>query len=193
MIALGTLVLFAGRFVVPEVLVPVLEITAGAVVLVLGARLLLRRWQQRVGHAHSHSHSHSHSHGHSHSHSHSHGEGHHHHAPLTVPTTFRGLAAMGVSSGIIPCPEALGVLLLAIGLNRTALGLAMIVAFSVGLAGVLVGLGLILVSARTRLEGFQRPDRWSPLIRWLPMVSAAVVTILGLTITIRGVSGLLGQ
>uniref|UniRef100_A0AAU1ZVB1 Nickel/cobalt efflux system n=1 Tax=Streptomyces sp. NBC_00093 TaxID=2975649 RepID=A0AAU1ZVB1_9ACTN len=192
-IALGTLVLFAGRFVVPEVLVPVLEITAGAVVLVLGARLLLRRWQQRVGHAHSHSHSHSHSHGHSHSHSHSHGEGHHHHAPLTVPTTFRGLAAMGVSSGIIPCPEALGVLLLAIGLNRTALGLAMIVAFSVGLAGVLVGLGLILVSARTRLEGFQRPDRWSPLIRWLPMVSAAVVTILGLTITIRGVSGLLGQ
>ncbi|MGW0653885.1 nickel/cobalt transporter [Streptomyces umbrinus] len=180
-IALGTLVLFAGRFVVPEVLVPVLEITAGAVVLVLGARLLLRRWHQRDRHDHGHSHDHSHGEGH-----------HHHHAPLAVPTTFRGLAAIGVSGGIIPCPEALGVLLLAIGLNRTALGLAMIVAFSVGLAGVLVGLGLILVSARTRLESFQRPDRWSPLIRWLPMVSAAVVTILGLTITISGVSGLLG-
>jgi hypothetical protein len=39
----------------------------------------------------------------------------------------------GVTAGMIPCPEALGVLLLAIGLQRVALGLMMIVAFSVGL------------------------------------------------------------
>lgn len=82
-------------------------------------------------------------------------------------------------------------LLLAIGPNRTALGLAMIVAFSVGLAGVLVALGLILISARTRLERFRRPGD-SPLIRWLPTVSAAVMTGLGLTIAISEVGSLLG-
>src|SRR3712207_9145803 len=45
------------------------------------------------------------------------------------------------------CPEALSVLLLAIGLDRTALGMVMIAAFSVGLAAVLVSLGLPLVAA----------------------------------------------
>jgi nickel/cobalt transporter (NicO) family protein len=44
----------------------------------------------------------------------------------------QGGAAMGVTAGMIPCPEAFGVLLLAIGLQRTALGLLMIVAFSEG-------------------------------------------------------------
>ena len=51
-----------------------------------------------------------------------------------MPTTVRGLLTMGVSGGIVPCPEALGVLLLAVGVHRTAMGLGMIVAFSLGLA-----------------------------------------------------------
>lgn len=108
-----------------------------------------------------------------------------------MPATVRGIATMGVSGGVIPCPEALSVLLLAIGLGRTALGLTMIVCFSVGLAGVLVGLGLILVSARTKLERFQRSGE-SPLVKWLPIVSAAVVTILGSTLAAGGATALAG-
>jgi ABC-type nickel/cobalt efflux system permease component RcnA len=77
--------------------------------------------------------------------------------------------------------------MLAIGLGRTALGLTMIVAFSVGL----VGPGLILVSARTGLERFRRPRR-GPMMRWLPAVFAGVVTVLGLTIAVNGVGGLTG-
>ncbi|WP_405624979.1 hypothetical protein OG933_02110 [Streptomyces sp. NBC_00016] len=128
-----------------------------------------------------------------HSHGHSHGDEHaaaHHHLP-TMPTTFRSIATMGVSGGIIPCPEALSVLLLAIGLGRTALGLTMIVSFSMGLAGVLVGLGLVPVSTRTKLERFRRSAD-SPLVQWLPVVSAAVVTTLGLTFAVGGVTGLSG-
>ncbi|MER6952401.1 MULTISPECIES: sulfite exporter TauE/SafE family protein [unclassified Streptomyces] len=183
-IALGTAVLLAGHFVVPEVLVPVLEVVSGTVVLILGARLLRRRWRQHTDqqHADGHSHDHSHSQGHADEHA------SHHHAP-TLPTTFRSIATMGVSGGIIPCPEALSVLLLAIGLGRTALGLTMIVSFSAGLAGVLVGLGLVLVSARTRVERFRRSGD-SPLVQWLPVVSAAVVTTLGLTIAAGGVTAL---
>lgn len=176
-IALGTAVLFAGHFVVPEVLVPVLEAASGTVVQILGARLLRRRWRQHTGHDHADSHSHSHS-------------AAHHHSP-TLPTTFRSIATMGVSGGIIPCPEALSVLLLAIGLGRTALGLTMIVSFSAGLAGVLVGLGLVLVSARAKVERF-RASGDSPLVQWLPVVSAAVVATLGLTIAVGGVTGLMG-
>jgi ABC-type nickel/cobalt efflux system permease component RcnA len=195
-IALGTAVLFAGRFVVPEVLVPVLEVISGTVVLILGIRLLRRRWRLRTGDTHAGHHSHSGSSSGSGSHSHGGGDDratHHHHPPAAsiMPTTVRGIATMGVSGGVIPCPEALSVLLLAIGLGRTALGLTMIVCFSMGLAGVLVGLGLLLVSARAKLERFQRSGE-SPLVQWLPIVSAAVVTILGLTLAAGGATGLTG-
>ncbi|WP_322749860.1 MULTISPECIES: nickel/cobalt transporter [unclassified Frankia] len=173
-VVLGVLVLTAGRFIVPGVLVPSLEVTTGIVVLILGVRLVVRRLRHRGAHDHEHG-----------------PTVHHQHAPPVLPSTLRGIAAMGVSGGIIPCPEALSVLLLAIGLNRTVLGLTMVVAFSVGLAAVLVGLGLILVSARATLDRFRRPGS-RPLIAWLPVLSAAVVTVLGLTMTFNGVTGLMG-
>ncbi|MGI5290569.1 nickel/cobalt transporter [Nonomuraea polychroma] len=210
-IALGAVALAAGRFIVPGVLVPTLEVATGIVVLILGARLLVRRRRHRDGHPHG---EHHHGHGLHHPEHHHSGNGpapaehdapgtgsgggtllapvvRHRHTPPAMPSTLRGIAAMGVSGGIIPCPEALSVLLLAIGLNRTALGLTMIVAFSAGLASVLVGLGLILVSARATLDRFRRPGH-SPLIAWLPVFSAAVVTVLGLVMTINGVTGLTG-
>ena len=91
---------------------------------------------------------------------------------------------MGVSGGLVPCPEALGIMIIAIGLNRIGLGLGLIVAFSVGLAAVLIGLGILLVRARPlvdRLGGKSR--RWS---RALPFVSAVLVTVLGAGMTLSG-------
>jgi nickel/cobalt transporter (NicO) family protein len=124
-LALGAAVLAAGRWVVPGVVVPVLTVVAGVVVLVLGIRLVRRRWAARAADDHAHDE-------HGHEHGHGHGHGHGQLGLLTRPTRLRDVVAMGGSAGIIPCPEALSVLLLAIGLHRTALGLLMIVAFSVG-------------------------------------------------------------
>ncbi|MEU4694033.1 hypothetical protein [Actinoplanes sp. NPDC023714] len=104
-------------------------------------------------------------------------------APISTGSR-RELAAMGAAGGLIPCPEALGVLILAVGLNRTALGLTMIVAFSAGLGAVLVGLGLILVTARDRFTDV-RPG---PLLRRLPVVSAAIVVVLGVVMTVSGLA-----
>jgi nickel/cobalt exporter len=107
-------------------------------------------------------------------------------APVSVGSR-RELAAMGAAGGLIPCPEALGVLILAVGLHRTALGLAMIVAFSAGLGAVLIGLGLILVTARDRFTDV-RPG---PLLRRLPVVSAAIVVGLGMVMTVSGIAAAL--
>ncbi|GAA3152793.1 hypothetical protein GCM10010466_49740 [Planomonospora alba] len=215
-ILLGGAVLTAERFIVPAVLLPALEMTAGVIILLLGARLLVRRHRHRGHEDHHHGHHHD-APGHPHHSGHHHPEdGHphgehgthgahgarsplatllrptvrHQHAPPTTPSAFRGIAAMGAAGGIIPCPEALSVLLAAIGLNRTALGLTMVIAFSVGLAAVLIGLGLILVSGRTALRRFQRPGTGS-LIARLPVLSAAVVVVLGLAMTLNGVSALM--
>lgn len=89
---------------------------------------------------------------------------------------------MGMSGGMIPCPEALSILVLAVGLHRTALGLGVIVAFSAGLAALLVGLGLFLVTVRGALQRV-RPSGDSVLVTRLPLLSAAVVVVLGAVMT----------
>ncbi|WP_285472326.1 sulfite exporter TauE/SafE family protein [Actinoplanes sp. NBRC 101535] len=178
-ILLGTAVVLLGDRVMPGVLVPALELTAGAVVLVLGVRLAVGRWRGLRSGGHTHDHSHEHTHDHDHAHGHSHSHSHH------VPRSRREMLAMGLTGGMIPCPEALSILILAVGLHRTGLGLAMIVAFSVGLAAVLVGLGLFLVTVRGALQRV-RPAGDGVLITRLPLASAAVVVVLGAVMVSTG-------
>ena len=84
----------------------------------------------------------------------------------------------------MPCPEALGVMLVAIGLNRIALGLGLIVAFSLGLAAVLIAIGILLVRFRGVSDRLGKPK--STWRRWLPLVSAIIVTMLGVGIVLKG-------
>ncbi|MDQ3685941.1 MAG: sulfite exporter TauE/SafE family protein [Acidobacteriota bacterium] len=143
-------------------------------------------------HAHSHHDHHEHSHHehshHSHTHDHSHAgdpfvhshDGHtHSHLPPGAdggPVTWRNLLALGISGGLLPCPSALVVLLSAITLGRVSYGLALVVAFSVGLAATLTAIGLLFVYAKRFIE---RPMRESRLVRVLPVASALVIACLG--------------
>jgi ABC-type nickel/cobalt efflux system permease component RcnA len=173
-IAVGLLALLAGQYILPDVLVPALEVGAGLLVVALGFRLVRARWRTRGSHLHHHHHDHGHHHHHDH--------GHHHHVPDSVRPG--DLLAMGVSGGLVPCPEALGVMLIAIGLGRIGLGLALIVAFSLGLAAVLIAIGILLVRCKSRLDRLGKPgSSWQ---RLLPLVSAVVVTVLGVGIVLKG-------
>jgi nickel/cobalt transporter (NicO) family protein len=100
---------------------------------------------------------------------------------------MRGLVAVGVSGGLLPCPTALVVLLAAISLHRVGYGLLLIVAFSVGLAAVVSGIGILAVSAK-RVFGRLRFD--GAFIRALPAVSAVVIICLGVAMTVRTLPGL---
>lgn len=91
-----------------------------------------------------------------------------------------------VSGGLLPCPSALVVLLTAVTIGRIAYGMLLIVAFSVGLAAVLTGIGLLLVHARGL---FRRLPLDGTLGRVLPVVSAAVVTVLGVAIAYNALAG----
>ena len=135
-----------------------------------------------AGHDHSCSdrpaHAHSHSHGHEHSHSH---EGDHAKQPL--PKAGRGsLLSLGIPGGLVPCPEAMAVLLVSITINRLLFGLAILVSFSLGLAAVLIAIGVAMVLAG---PAFNRFSKDGPLVRLLPVGSAAVVTLLGVAILYR--------
>jgi nickel/cobalt exporter len=136
-------------------------------------------------HAHSHSHSH---HGHAHSHK---GVAHYHEHPQPKHSphshddsgvSVRELLTLGITGGIVPCPAALVVLLSAVAIGRIVFGLFLIVAFSIGLAAVLIFFGIATLYARRLMSRFRSE---SPLVsRWLPMTSSAVITIVGVTMTL---------
>ena len=78
-------------------------------------------------------------------------------------------------------------MLSAIALRQIGVGIALIFAFSVGLAGVLTGIGLFMVYAGRFLE--RLPVRHTALTtRLLPMASAAFITVAGLAITVRALA-----
>ena len=146
------------------------------------------------GEAHSHAHGdeeHVDSHGaHSHSHGpglhvHSHGGKAHSHAVPEGPITTKTLVALGISGGIVPCPEALVVLLAAVKLHRIGYGMVLITAFSLGLAVALIALGMLVVSARNRLSRFDSLSEGGVLTRYLPLGSAAVITVIGAILTLQ--------
>jgi ABC-type nickel/cobalt efflux system permease component RcnA len=186
---LGVVTLYLSHYVVPERLYPWLGGISGVIITTLGCGLFLRRY---VGasqpHTHVHSHDHHSSHPHTHAHAHPHETIHHDHpspheashaqSPVEQTISARALLALGVTGGIVPCPAALVVLLSAIALQRVGFGLLLIVAFSVGLAGVLITLGLLLVSARHIIARVQGEGQL--MTRWLPLTSAAVITVFGL-------------
>ena len=163
-------------------------------------------------HSHSHSHQSSHSEGENsvadgprerkaeelshHSHAH-----HEHEEPTEVasePSTrspespkerdigLWALISLGVSGGMVPCPEALVVLLGAISLNRLMLGMAVLVAFSLGLASLLILVGIFVVLASKKASSKYYPSEET--IRRVSIVAYCFICILGLAIAIRSLT-----
>jgi nickel/cobalt exporter len=155
-----------------------------------------------VHQAHSHAHDHADMHTHSevsgqveeqqHPHSHGHNEafvhthrhdGHTHaHVVPEGPMALGGLVALGVSGGMVPCPSALILLLSAIALGHTALGLMLLLAFSAGLAMVLMAIGALVLYAKHMLPDARLAQR-HPFFRLVPVFSAVVVVVMGLLMT----------
>lgn len=96
---------------------------------------------------------------------------------------WRSLVAFGISGGLVPCPSALVVMLSAIALGRAAYGLALVGAFSLGLAITLIGIGILFVYAGRSL---QRLSAGTLPLRALPVASALVITCIGLAICYDG-------
>jgi len=177
---LGLVTLTASHYIVPERLFPWLSALSGMIVLGIGASLMIARLAAVGEHTHHHlDHDHPHPHPHP---DHDHG---HSHAVPEGAIGWRSLLALGVSGGLLPCPSALVVMLGAIALGRIAFGLALIVAFSAGLAAVLTGIGLALVYARGIFARLPLDGRFA---RYVPVASAAVISAVGLAIVATALS-----
>ncbi len=198
---LGAIALLAAQLGWAERVYPILSMVSGLMVLSVGTWLLSRHLQSLdqapdhdhnhesdQAHSHDHSHDHVHTNDHSHTHDHSHAHEHAHpHAPSHSHTHThapQSLLALGIAGGLVPCPSALVLLLTAIALHRTAYGLALVAAFSLGLTLVLVGVGISVVYSRRWFD--QMPPR--PALRYLPVASAVVVMAVGAMLTARAIA-----
>ncbi|MFN7998993.1 MAG: hypothetical protein U0Q18_35550 [Bryobacteraceae bacterium] len=187
---LGLTTLFLSQYVLPEKLIPVLGAISGISIVWIGATLLVKRARRLRGHGHTHDHDHEHhhhdhdhghDHHHHHDHDHVHGAGGHSHVP-EGDVTIGSLIALGASGGLVPCPSALVLLLSAIGLGRTGLGMLLLVAFSAGLAVVLMGIGVLVLYAKHLLPD-SRKTAANPAFRIIPVLSAALIVCIGLLMT----------
>jgi nickel/cobalt transporter (NicO) family protein len=152
--ALGLVTLALSAFIVPEQLYPWLTLVSGLLVVAVGASVLRRRLRPKRAHHHHHHHEHD----------------------------LRGLLGVGIAAGLLPCPSALVVLLSAIALHRVGLGLALILAFSVGLAATITAIGLVAVLAQRAFARLRLDGR---LVAALPAVSAALILAVGAGLTIN--------
>ena len=175
--ALGVVTLLASSAFEPAAVYPILATLSGVIVFGMGVYLVLR--STRSGRARRSSHDHDHpdsDHGHSHSDDHAHG--HTHELPQTI--TWRGLAALGVSGGLVPSASAVVLLLGAIGLGRTGLGVLLVALFGVGMSAALVGAGLLVVGAERLGSSLMTERPWLKSLRKaLPVVMAWVVLMVG--------------
>jgi nickel/cobalt exporter len=154
---------------VPDQLYPWLNLASGLLVVSIGVSVFASRWRHARAHRHGDHHHHHH---------------HHHHHDEDDAPSFRSLLAVGISGGLLPCPSALVVLLAAISLHRVGFGLLLIVAFSLGLALSITGVGLVAVLAK---RVFARAKLDGRVLRALPALSAAVILVAGVLMTVHAI------
>ncbi|MEZ4554393.1 MAG: sulfite exporter TauE/SafE family protein [Dehalococcoidia bacterium] len=206
---LGFVTIAASAFIVPERLYLYLGLASGIGVVVMGVVLFAARLRRVrpaegehrhgwFGRPHSHApaaveeheydHPHPHEDHHAHPHSHPHTD-----AGVQPPrVTWRGLLTLGVIGGLLPCPSALLVMLAAISLGQVLYGMLLIVAFSLGLAGVLTAIGISLVLGKhlSRLlptGALTRHASAARALAYLPALSALGIALAGLLMTYQAV------
>ncbi len=168
---LGVLVLFLSRHLVPAALLPWMGFVSGLLIAAVGLGLLRARWRERqAGGAAA-----------AHVHDHGGPAAPHVHVP-EGPATLRNILALGVSGGLVPCPAGIVVLLAAVATQRIPFGLLLIVAFSLGLAAVLVGVGVLCVTARRMFDRLPASGRFANRVG---MASAVLVTLFGAGLAVR--------
>jgi ABC-type nickel/cobalt efflux system permease component RcnA len=100
-------------------------------------------------------------------------------------TNLKDLISLGFASGVTPCPLTLSILITSVASGRYSLpeALACLVLFSLGLASVLVAIGVSLIVSGGRLsQWFINKNSRLPVL--VSQVSTVLIILLGLYMTI---------
>jgi ABC-type nickel/cobalt efflux system permease component RcnA len=175
------LVLSASRAVASERVYPWLGLASGLLLAGVGLTLATRALS---GHRRPHAHAHD-EHGHPH--------GGHAGGRAGRPLGRRGLVALGLAGGLVPSPSAVVVLLGGIALGHAWFGILLVLAYGIGMAATLTGVGLLLAHVRGRVDRRLAGPAGSLLARagrLLPVATASVIVVVGLVLAAQGAAQL---
>ncbi|MDH1748339.1 nickel/cobalt efflux protein RcnA [Enterobacter hormaechei] len=183
---------------------PWFQLISGVLIVLIALWMAWRTWQESQPHHHHDDHHHHHDH-------HDHAYHHDHTSPLVeeewqdahqrahaqdINRRFNGkevttgqIALFGLTGGLIPCPASITVLLICLQLKHFALGATLVFSFSIGLALTLVASGAI--AALSMKHAAKRWPGFSAFSRKAPRISAALIAVVGIYMSIHGVSGIL--
>ncbi len=151
------------RRVSQDIAAPVLSFLGAGLVLVIGAWMWIRS-----PHHHDHVHIHGTDDGHAHS--------------------LKEMLTLGFSSGIVPCPEGVSLLLAAVAAGAMARGVNVIVVFSLGIGVVVMGAAILLSKIGGSVS--KMVGRFESVARYMPRVSATIVTGLGVFLLVKALMDL---
>jgi nickel/cobalt exporter len=176
---LGVATYFLAGTFAPDKVTKILEFVSGMSIVVLGVWLVYKRLLaiHAAGSGDDHHHGGFIAH-----HHHHHGDGGGHHHMPEGEVSLGSLLTLGASGGLVPCPSALVLLLTSISFGRVGFGLLLLVAFSVGLASVLVAIGLVVVFAKNRLPSMSSSSNHA-FFKFVPVLSACVIVLVGVVLT----------
>ncbi len=201
---LAAIVIGAADVLPPDLVVRGAPVVAAISILAIGAWMLAAELRRRrsvaareqdhaEAHAHGHVHEHEreHAHGHEHRHADDHGTGEHSHGGVThnhLPPagssiTWRSLFVLGLAGGLIPSTSALLILLGSIAAGRPGFGFVLVVAFGLGMAAVMAGIGLLVVAARDRADRLPGGGTLGRVREFVPLTAAMLVFGFGLYLT----------
>jgi ABC-type nickel/cobalt efflux system permease component RcnA len=155
-VILGLVALWATQEVVPERVGPWIRLAAGGLVVGMGVWMTISRLRKKAVHDHVHVHE----------------------------VKWTELVGLGVTGGMVPCLSATVVLLFAIYVGRILMGLFLIAAFSLGMAATLIVLGMLVVTGRALVARWSSDKKGKKWLEILPVLSAGVVTAIGLAMAI---------
>ncbi|EKY3918802.1 TPA: nickel/cobalt efflux protein RcnA [Enterobacter hormaechei subsp. steigerwaltii] len=183
---------------------PWFQLISGVLIVLIALWMAWRTWQESQPHHHHDDHHHHHDH-HDHAHHHDHTsplveeewqDAHQRAHAQDINRRFNGkevttgqIALFGLTGGLIPCPASITVLLICLQLKHFALGATLVFSFSIGLALTLVASGAI--AALSMKHAAKRWPGFSAFSRKAPWISAALIAVVGIYMSIHGASGIL--
>ena len=201
---LGFIMVAASAVLLPAQVQMWASFLSGFLVLSVGIWLIYQRMylplrgQRKNSHRHEQVHHHDHEHHQEHSHDHDHD---HVHAPIDEPedhkrahllglphthaipaagaVTLGTLLTLGISGGIVPCPEALVALLMAAGVGKLMSGIGFVLFFSIGLAAVLISIGITMVKAGQLVQRRFKSNAVQRAAFGAAAFSAVLITVIG--------------
>jgi ABC-type nickel/cobalt efflux system permease component RcnA len=188
-LVLAAIVVAATDVLAPDVVVRWAPVVAAISILAIGGWMLageIRRRRRDRRQMHDHAHPRDHGHPHPHGHSHPHPHSHDHDRASTI--SWRGLFVLGLAGGLIPSTSALLILLGSIAAGRPAFGLVLVVAFGLGMAAVMAGVGLALVAARDRFERMPANGGLTRVREAIPLAAGVVVLAFGVVLTAQALT-----